>query len=258
LVQLFAARYHVEAGSLLNTLRNTAFSVTRGDPMVTNEEMMALLVVANQYHLNPFTKEIYAFRNKAGGITPIIGFDGWIRLVQNQETYNGEELVMGYDETKVGESDQPFGMYYECKMYRKDRAIPTTVREYLRENHRNTDPWNRMPNRMLRMRAYIQCARVCFGFGGIYDEDEGEKIALSPGVDLLPATPQGAPAAPQARTDAPRQLANDEHLDLIIEKLAKTGVSDNLVLAKFEVGDFKEIPADRVADVLDFIQANAP
>jgi hypothetical protein len=132
------------------------------------------------------------------------------------------------------------------------------VREYLRENHRNTDPWNQMPNRMLRMRAYIQCARVCFGFGGIYDEDEGEKIALSPGVDLLPATPQGAPAAPQARTDAPRQLANEEHLALIIEKLANTGVADNLVLAKFEVGDFKEIPADRVADVLDFIQANAP
>lgn len=272
LVQIFAARYAVEPGSLLNTLRSTAFKAvpTQKDPNpppVSNEEMMALLVIANEYHLNPFTKEIYAYRARHGGITPIVGFDGWIRMVQNQPEFDGEKLTRGFDTDiwNPGEPDEtkrePWGMYFEAEIYRKDRRVPTVLREYFRENWRDTEPWNTMPNRMTRMRSYIQCARVAFGFGGIYDDDEGQKIALSPGVDLLPATPQSPKAhveAPQARPDAPRQLSNDEHLEMINEKLGKTGIPENLVLAKFEVGALEEIPADRVADVLKFIEDQAP
>lgn len=260
LVQIFASRYAVEPGSLLNTLRSTCFSVKRGDPPVTNEEMMALLVVANEYHLNPFTKEIYAFRSKGGGITPIVGFDGWIRMVQNQPQFDGEELIQGFDDRPVDPpaNNDPMGLYYECKFYRKDRRVPTVVREYFRENWRDTDPWNNMPNRMTRMRSYIQCARVAFGFGGIYDDDEGEKITLAAGVDYLPASAKGGTLPPQTRPDAPAALATEEHLEMIVEKLAKTGIADNLVLAKFEVGDFKELRADQVADVLKFIGDQAP
>src|SRR5712671_2244197 len=84
LVEIFADRYNIEPQKMLGILANTCFSVKRGDPPVTNEEMAALLVVANEYHLNPFTREIYAFRNKAGGITPIVGIDGWVRIVERQ------------------------------------------------------------------------------------------------------------------------------------------------------------------------------
>jgi phage recombination protein Bet len=263
----FAAQYNMERGMMAATLRSVAFNTGKGEPPASDEELAALVLVAKKYNLNPFLREIYAFRNKrTGGIVPIIGFDGWIRLVQNQDQFDGEELIQGWDDTLLpeqrGESGvipgEPMGLYYECKMYRKDRRVPTVVREYHRENWRDTDPWRTMPNRMTRMRAYIQCARVCFGFGGIYDDDEGEKIALAPGVDLLPATAKGGTTAPQARQDAPLQLANDEHLEMINEKLGKTGVLENLVLAKFEVGELKEIPAERVADVLKFIQDNAP
>jgi phage recombination protein Bet len=258
LVATFAARLGVEPTKMLDTLRSTCFSTGKNDRPVTNEEMMALLVVAEHYHLNPFLKEIYAFPKKGGGIVPIIGYDGWVKLVQAQPMFEGETLVQGFDEKPFGDSDVPMGLYYECSMYRKDRKVPTVVREYLRENFRDTDPWRAMPNRMTRMRAYIQCARIAFGFGGIYDNDEGEVISVSTGVDLLPATAKGGTTAPQARADAPLQLANDEHVEMIIEKLAKTGLADNLVLAKFEVGAFNEIPADKVMDVLKFIQDQAP
>jgi hypothetical protein len=264
----FAAQYNMERTMMAATLRSVAFNTGKGKTPATDEELAALVLVAKKFNLNPFLREIYAFRNeRTGGIVPIIGFDGWIRLVQNQPMFEGEELIQGWDDTPVrgpdnpdgspGE-DEPMGLYYECKMYRKDRRVPTTVREYYRENWRDTDPWKTMGHRMTRMRSYIQCARVCFGFGGIYDDDEGEKIALAPGVDLLPATAKGGTTAPQTRTDAPLALANDEHVEMIVEKLAKTGIADNLVLAKFEVGSFKEIPAEKVAEVLRFIQDNAP
>jgi hypothetical protein len=34
-----------------------------------------------------------------------------------------------------------------------------------------------MPKRMLRHKALIQCARVAFGFSGIFDEDEARDIS---------------------------------------------------------------------------------
>ncbi|MGL9722132.1 recombinase RecT, partial [Symbiopectobacterium sp.] len=45
---------------LISTLKNTAF---KGGG-VTDEQFTALLIVANQYGLNPWTKEIYAFPDK--------------------------------------------------------------------------------------------------------------------------------------------------------------------------------------------------
>jgi phage recombination protein Bet len=256
LVELFADRYSIAPEQLLNILRNTAFSVKRGDPPVTNEEMGALLVVANEYHLNPFTKEIYAFRNKGGGITPIVGIDGWVRIVERQPTFQGEEMKSGFDET-LGPDSQQLGFYYECFIHRSDRKFPISRRQYFRENVRNTEPWQNMPTRMLQHRAYIQSARAAFGFGGIFDPDEGEIIALSAGVDLLPAS-RPPTQAPQAKPDAEPSLVNGDQLELIKEQLAKTGLPDNLIYAKFEVGDFPELRADQVADVLTFIRDNAP
>lgn len=40
----------------------------------------------------------------------------------------------------------------------------------------NVGPWASHPRRMLRHKAMIQCARLAFGFGGIYDQDEAERI----------------------------------------------------------------------------------
>src|SRR5450631_3949325 len=52
-------RYGVDPDKMLGTLKETAF---KGN--VSNEQMMALLVVADQYGLNPWTKEIYAFPDR--------------------------------------------------------------------------------------------------------------------------------------------------------------------------------------------------
>ena len=49
----------VDPQELITTLRQTAF---KGD--ASDAQFIALLIVANQYGLNPWTKEIYAFPDK--------------------------------------------------------------------------------------------------------------------------------------------------------------------------------------------------
>lgn len=203
LMTSFAGKYGIDANKMVGILRGTAFNTgkTNGQPNTpaTDEEIAALVVVSNIYNLNPFLKEIYAFRNKSGGITPIVGIDGWIRIVESQPKYEGEEMKSGYDDT-IGPDDKPLGFFYECFMYRSDRRFPTSRRQYYKENYRNTDPWNIMPTRMLQHRAYIQSARAAFGLGGIYDEEEGARIA-----NAINVTP-GASTTTKPATRAPREL----------------------------------------------------
>lgn len=143
---------------LVQTLKATAFRSN-----ATDAQFNVLMIVANQYGLNPFTKEIYAFPDKNNGITPVVGVDGWARIINSHPQFDGMEF------TSDAES-------CTCKIYRKDRNHPTIVTEYLEECKRPTQPWNSHPRRMLRHKAMIQAARLAFGFGGIYDEDEAERI----------------------------------------------------------------------------------
>lgn len=147
-----------DGSSLIETLKATAFK-----GQVNDAQMTALLVIANQYGLNPWTKEIYAFPDK-GAIVPVVGVDGWARIINSHPQFDGMEFEQNDEQCT-------------CIMYRKDRARPVKVTEYMVECKRaNVGPWQSHPRRMLRHKAMIQCARLAFGFGGIYDHDEAERI----------------------------------------------------------------------------------
>ena len=143
---------------LVQTLKATAF---KGN--ATDSQFNALMIVSTQYSLNPFTREIYAFPDKNNGITPVVGVDGWARIINSHPQFDGMDFTTDSESCT-------------CKIYRKDRSHPTIVTEYMEECKRNTQPWNSHPRRMLRHKAMIQAARLAFGFGGIYDEDEAERI----------------------------------------------------------------------------------
>ena len=143
---------------LIHTLKATVF---KGNP--TNEQFTALLIVASQYGLNPFTREIYAFPDNNNGIVPVVGVDGWARILNNNPQFSGMEFEQNDDSCT-------------CRIYRKDRSHPVVVTEFMSECRRDTKPWKSHPKRMLRHKAMIQAARLAFGFAGIYDQDEAERI----------------------------------------------------------------------------------
>lgn len=160
LTQKLANRLDMGDGTgLIDTLKATAFK-----GQVSDAQMTALMVVANQYGLNPWTREIYAFPDKNNGIVPVVGVDGWSRIINSHEQFDGMEFEQ--DEEKC-----------TCIIYRKDRSRPIKVTEYMAECRRQgVGPWQSHPRRMLRHKAMIQCARLAFGFAGIYDHDEAERI----------------------------------------------------------------------------------
>ena len=196
---------------LVDTLKMTAF---RGD--VSDAQMTALMVVANQYGLNPWTKEIYAFPDKNNGIVPVVGVDGWARIINSHPQFDGMEFQQSDVMLKMAGAKSEAPEWIECVMHRKDRRNPIVIREYLDEVYREpfkgkygdvTGPWQTHPKRFLRHKAMIQCARMAFGFGGIYDHDEAERIVESKSERFMGAADEIKPAAralPASRADKAR------------------------------------------------------
>lgn len=190
LIAKFANKFGVDQGQLTSILKATCFKVPskKNEPPaeVSNEQMAALLIVADQYGLNPFTKEIYAFPDKGKGIVPIVGVDGWTRIMNEHPQFDGLEFNYSEDIVKIDDDAKPCPKWIEVVIYRKDRSRPIIVREYLEECYRAAfkgqygkieGPWQTHTSRFLRHKALIQGARIAFGFSGIYEDDEAERIA---------------------------------------------------------------------------------
>lgn len=219
LVDSMAAKYDMEPAAFVNAIKAT---VIKGD--CSNEQFAAFLMVAKEYDLNPLTKEIYAFPDR-GGITPIVSIDGWMNLINSHPQFDGMEFTDTHDDA---------GKLYsvECRMYRKDRARPVSVIEYMSECFRQTDPWKKWPNRMLRHKAAIQCARYAFGFSGIMEPDEYERMRdVTP-----PATPsvldrlkaQSATQQPQDEQEGfSRSFVADQTSEPLTGEILTTTESDD-------------------------------
>lgn len=178
-IQALAARLKVDEKELQKTLKSTVLKAKVGNDYrePTDAEFMMLAIVANTYGLNPILKELYAFPNKTGGIVPIVSVDGWISLVNRNKDFDGVELIENKNETDKLVS-------VTAKFYLKSKSHPVIVTEYLSECRRNNDTWSTWPVRMLRHKAYIQGARLAFGFSGIYDEDEAQRIIDSEATEI--------------------------------------------------------------------------
>lgn len=183
LVARMAAKYGVDAGKFVATLKATCFKVKDGE--ATNEQMLALLVVAEQYKLNPFTRELFAFPDKQNGIVPVVSVDGWTRIINENPMLDGIKFVYADEMKKMDDDAQECPAWCEVHISRKDRAEPIIVREYLDEVYRPAykkdgrtfkGPWQTHTKRFMRHKTLIQGSRIAFGFAGIYDQDEAERI----------------------------------------------------------------------------------
>lgn len=181
---------------LVQTLKATAFK-----GQVSDAQMASLLIVANQYGLSPWTKEIYAFPDKNNGIVPVVGVDGWARIINEHAQFDGMDFEQDAESCT-------------CIIYRKDRSRPVKVTEFMDECKRGTGPWQSHPRRMLRHKAMIQCARLAFGYAGIYDQDEAERIVEK---DITPTTAIGKQAA-AGNADSERRGELVTEARLIAEK----------------------------------------
>jgi phage recombination protein Bet len=238
-----ASRFGMEQNSeLVETLKATAF---RSKEPVSDAQMTALLVIANEYGLNPFTKEIYAYPDQYKGIVPVVGVDGWIRIINEHPQFDGMEFDFDPE-------------FVTCRIYRKDRSHSTEISEYLAECRRGTDPWKNMPRRMLRHKALIQCARVAFGFA-LYDDEEGPTAA---GITIDAATgeiiqPAIAPRGPQRKSTVVAPAApppgaggiTGNQLAYLRKKLQAAGIAEQAICDRFQAAGIEHLTADQFDEI---------
>lgn len=186
LLATFAHRYGLEANNMMRTLRATVLRPSANGADPSNEQVAAFMIVANQHQLNPFTKEVHGFVDKRGGIVPIVGVDGWAKLANQHPQFDGMDFEQNAESCT-------------CKIYRKDRAHPIVVTEYLSECKQGSPAWQSHPKRMLRHRAMVQAMRLAFSFAGVYDPDEGESVLAAQNDEIDVTSPLDVPEGTVAK-----------------------------------------------------------
>ena len=121
---------------------------------VPAKTILTLLRSMQSLHLDPLCEEIGFTQYDDGQWQLFITIEGCSKLLNQHPQFNG--LVFTQSDTLIDGVPE----WIECAIYRKDREVPTTVREYLTEVKGENEIWKKMPRRMLRHRALQQCVRL--------------------------------------------------------------------------------------------------
>lgn len=195
LTQSLAQKRKMTTDAFLASFRKYVLANLKGT--ISNEEVVSLLTIAERYDVDPFLGHFYAFQTTEGKIVPVLTYDGWVHIVNRNPQYDGEAFA--FSESRVGEpvTQKKVHEWIECTIYRKDRQYPVVVREYFNENYQdasvntqdaNSDQgaWQKLPNRRLRMQAFVQAARLAFGITGVYHQQDLQQtsaVKRTPAVD---------------------------------------------------------------------------
>jgi len=218
LIARLAGRFGVEPNRLLKCLTTQVFKQADGR-QPSNEELMVLLLVCENFGLSPFNREIYAFRGKNGDIVPVVSLDGWAKIVRSQKDFNGVSFRFSETTVKVAGCNQELPEFVECAMRLKGVDEPIVIQEFMVECFNDKSPvWRKWPRRMLRTRAFIQCARLAFSLTGLYDEGEDFAEDLS-GMVATGSVPPQAQQPAIAQTSVPKLALEREKLDEMLGKL---------------------------------------
>ena len=233
-LELMAARLSVDPVKLTESLKATVFK------NCTNEELLALVVVANAYQLSPFLKELYAFPAKGGGIVPVVSIDGWNSMMLRQPDFDGIEFEF------VEGEDHPVSC--TATIYVKTRSRPVKITEYYDECFRETEPWKKMPHRLLRHRALCQASRVAFGFSGIQEEEEYHSAINIESSVITDAKPTSEPPKKIIASDSKTPQKELEAMVIsaghTFTHLQQFGKDSGNIEGADSMSSFEEIPSD--------------
>lgn len=123
--------------------------------------VIELIHLAHTHHLDPLLGHVHAWQDTDNLWQVAISLDGLLALLNRQPQFDG--LCINESPPELEHQLT----WAECVIYRKDRAIPISHREYAVEVTQESDIWQKMPRRMLKNKALQQCARMAFGFGGL-------------------------------------------------------------------------------------------
>ena len=121
---------------------------------VPAKTILNLLRTIQNLHLDPLNEEISFTQYEDGRWQVFITIEGCSKLLNQHSQFN--RLVFNQADTLVDGVPE----WIECSIFRRDRIMPITVREYLIEVRSDKDICKKMPRRMLKHRALQQCVRL--------------------------------------------------------------------------------------------------
>lgn len=248
LVQEIAEQYKLSAERFLtSSLKILASRLSRE---LAESEVLAMCSLMKRYHLDPFAGHLYlqeTFEGPSSTIRPVLKIDGWLTMLNSQEQFDGLEFK--YSDEMISNPLDPIDesvcgrqvpMWMEASIYRNDRSRPTVVREYFLEVYQHTESWRAMGSRQLRHKTIIQCSRVAFGLGGLFDEDDiSRMLGERSSSEGDGTTVQSAPAPedrPTATDFVPAEAAVGEACaspDSSSTEEDASSVDDDLLAASF-------------------------
>ena len=121
---------------------------------VPAKTILQLLRTMQDLHLDPLQDDIGFTQYEDGNWQVYITVDGCSKVLNQHNQFNG--LVFAQSDALIDGVPE----WMECSIYRKDRIMPITVREYFVEVKAEQAIWQKMPRRMLRHRVLQQCVRL--------------------------------------------------------------------------------------------------
>lgn len=217
MVKEIAEQYKLSAERFL-TCSLTILS-SRLSREMKESEVLAMCSLMKRYHLDPFAGHLYlreTFEGQSSTILPVLKIDGWLTMLNGQEQFDGLEFAYSdemipnpLDNVEDPSAGRKVPVWMEASIFRKDRTRPTVVREYFLEVYQNSESWKAMGCRQLRHKTIIQCSRVAFGLGGLFDEDDISRMLGEQHAEQGDGTTVQSAPNPEKRASATTFVAAD-------------------------------------------------
>lgn len=162
----------------------------------TKTELAYFLMTAQSVGLNPFIKEIWAYKDNKGNLITIAGRDGFLKKAQQDKRWNG--LVSAeVRQNDAFEADVPNGYISHKPNMMKERGpivfayamskpkgaeIATIEFAYLSVYKKGNNIWNKYPAAMIKKVAETNCLKKAYGISGLqsaydFSYEEGSNVA---------------------------------------------------------------------------------
>lgn len=217
MVKEIAEQYKLSAERFLTSSLTILSSRLSRD--MKESEVLAMCSLMKRYHLDPFAGHLYlreTFEGQSSTILPVLKIDGWLTMLNGQEQFDGLEFAYSdemipnpLDNVEDPSAGRKVPVWMEASIFRKDRTRPTVVREYFLEVYQNSESWRAMGCRQLRHKTIIQCSRVAFGLGGLFDEDDISRMLGEQHAEQGDGTTVQSAPNPEKRTSATTFVAAD-------------------------------------------------
>ncbi len=143
------------------------WTTTKGQPPLSKEEMLVGMGLVSRYDLDPFAREIYVTRGKKGLMT-IIGLDGWIKVLDRTDHYDGFDVSMEFGPEPEKKLESVTTTIYSTK-----RSHPATYTAFANEYSKLSGFMaDKIPSHMLRIFSLKHAARLFVPLGTVVTEEE--------------------------------------------------------------------------------------